>query len=66
MNDFVFQCSFGGQSLKRIKKEMEDSEKQQIEGYQLLKFIDNKLYGVLEGPPNTYFEKGIFSFCNNI
>ena len=62
MNDFVFQCSIGGQSLKRIKKEMEDSAKQQIEGYQLLKFIDNKLYGVLEGPPNTYFENGFFNF----
>ena len=28
----------------------------------MLKFIDNKLYGVLEGPPNTYFEKGFFQF----
>ena len=62
MNDFVFQCSIGSYSLMRIKKEMEDSGKQQIEGYQLLKFIDNKLYGVLEGPPNTYFENGFFNF----
>ena len=62
MNDFVFQCSFGGYSLKRIQKEITDSGKQQFEGYQLLKFIDNKLYGVLEGPPNTYFENGFFHF----
>ena len=62
MNDFVFQCSIGSYSLMRIKKEMEDSGKQQIEGYQLLKFIDSKLYGVLEGPPNTYFENGFFNF----
>ena len=32
------------------------------EGYQIFGLIDNILYGVLEGPPNTIYENGFFQF----
>ena len=32
------------------------------DGFQTFGFIDLKLYGVLEGPPNTIYENGFFQF----
>lgn len=62
MKDFIFKPSLGGHSYNRVRKEIEDSKHNQNEGYQLFKFIGDKLYGVLEGPPNTYYENGFLHF----
>ena len=47
---------------KKINKIIKDNEKQENEGYQIFGYIDFKLYGVLEGPPNTIYENGFFQF----
>ena len=47
---------------KKFKKFVEIEEKCCYGGYQLFAFIDNKLHGVLEGPPNTIYENGFFQF----
>ena len=45
-------------STKRwLDKVMIDNEKGQNEGYQIFALIDLKLYGVLEGPPNTIYDE---------
>ena len=41
---------------------MELNEKDGNKGYQIFGLIDLKLYGVLEGPPNTIYENGFFQF----
>ena len=46
----------------RIKKEYNDSSKNFLEGFHLFDFIENTLYGVLEGPPDTDYENGFFHF----
>ena len=53
---------FGESLLKRINREINDCIKDKEEGYQLFAFIEDKLYGVLEGPPDTPFENGFFQF----
>ena len=47
---------------KKINKIIKDNEKHENEGYQIFGYIDYKLYGVLEGPPNTIYENGFFQF----
>ena len=47
---------------KKINKIIKDNEKHENEGYQIFEYIDFKLYGVLEGPPNTIYENGFFQF----
>ena len=45
-----------------IKKIREIDVKSQYEGFQIYGIIDNKLIGVIEGPPKTSFENGFFLF----
>ena len=47
---------------KKINKIIKDNEIHENEGYQIFGYIDFKLYGVLEGPPNTIYENGFFQF----
>ena len=50
------------EGIKRIIKEYQDMVKYGYEGFQLFGFIEDRLYGVLEGPPDTSFENGFFPF----
>jgi len=47
---------------KKINNIIKFNEEQENEGYQIFEYIDFKLYGVLEGPPNTIYENGFFQF----
>ena len=58
----IFQPSLDISHNKNFKKLVELEEKCCYGGYQLFGFIDNKLHGVLEGPPNTIYENGFFQF----
>ena len=49
-------------NLKRLNKEIKDLLDAKGEGFQLFGFIENKIYGVLEGPPNSPYENGFFRF----
>ena len=60
---FTDKISLNADSRKRITKEYENIVKYcRYEGFQLFGFIEDKLYGVLEGIPDTYFENGFFPF----
>ena len=48
--------------LKRLNKEIKDLLDAKGEGFQLFGFIENKIYGVLEGPPYSPYENGFFRF----
>ena len=48
--------------LKRLNKEIKDLLDAKGEGFQLFGFIENKIYGVLEGPPNSPYENEFFRF----
>ena len=54
--------SFG--CIKHFNKQMIYNETYEFnnEGYQIFGLIDENLYGVLEGPPNTIYENGFFQF----
>ena len=54
--------SIAGPTLKRINKEIKDYNNDKYEGFQLFAFIEDKIYGVLQGLPNTLFENGFFYF----
>ena len=60
--------SLGELTYKRIQNEINNldnikSYNNGMEiGFQIFGFIEDALYGVLEGPPNTYYEKGFFNF----
>ena len=66
VKEVIYQPSslFEYGSKMRIRKEMNDNEINDCnnEGYQVFGLIDNKLYGVLEGPPNSIYENGFFQF----
>ena len=66
VKEVIYQPSslFVHSAEMRIRKEMNDNEINDCnnEGYQVFGLIDNKLYGVLEGPPNTIYENGFFQF----
>ena len=60
--NIINQSSLEGYTLKRINKEIIQCNNDQYEGFQLFAFIEDKLYGVLQGPSNTPFENGFFQF----
>ena len=60
--DIIYQSSIKGSSMNRIIKEIINCNNVQYEEFQLFGFIDDKVYGVLEGLPNTPFENGFFQF----
>ena len=47
---------------KTLKRLLDEEKKDCYGGYQLFALIENKLHGVLEGPPNTIYENGFFQF----
>lgn len=47
---------------KRIFKELKDVVRFQIDGFLIFGLIEDKLYGVLEGPTNSFYENGFFQF----
>ena len=49
-------------SIKRFLKEFEDLPKGSYEGFQIYGIKNNKCIGVIEGPPQTPYEKGFFLF----
>jgi ubiquitin-protein ligase len=76
LNTIDFKCSFSFSDkftnhavsimVKAIKK---IDIKSQYEGFQIYGIIDNKVIGVIEGPPKTSFENGFFLFemiVNNV
>ena len=66
--DIIYKCSGNFGAHSRLKAEIvklkNDFEKQNFyyEGFQIYGIIDEKLIGVMEGPPNTSYEKGFFLF----
>ena len=54
-------------SIKHFNRQMIYNEKSEFnnEGYQIFGLINENLYGVLEGPPNTIYENGFFQFKIN-
>ena len=58
----IFQPSLDMALNKRIKRLLDEEKNDCCGGYQLFALIDNKLQGVLEGPPNTIYENGFFQF----
>ena len=51
-----FQDGFFERNVeRRLKSECKNVEKKNLEGFQIFGFIEDKLYGVLEGPPDTYY-----------
>ena len=49
-------------SKRRILKELSDLTKDLSEGFQIYGIRNNKCIGVIEGPPQTPYEKGFFLF----
>ena len=47
---------------KNFLKQIKIINKENDEGFKIFGFIDLKLYGILEGPPNTIYENGFFQF----
>ena len=59
---FIFEPQLEGPVLKRTKYILIDNYKNEYSGTFIFSFIDNELRGVIEGPPNTPYENGIFFF----
>ena len=47
---------------KRIIKEYKDILESGIEGFQIFGLIEQSIFGILEGPPDTIYENGFFLF----
>ena len=66
--DIIYKYSGNYKVDKRLRKEMRDLKHDfeennfYYEGFQIYGLIDEKLIGVMEGPPNTLYEKGFFLF----
>ena len=60
LKDLRMQPNLPHSTIKRIGVEIKNSK--DYEGFQILGFIDDKVHGVLEGPPGTIFENGFFQF----
>ena len=60
---FIYQPSYESSIIGgRLDKELKNKDNDNDEGYQIFGFKGMKLYGVLEGPPNTPYEYGFFQF----
>ena len=60
---FIYQPSYESSIIRgRLDKELKNKDNDNDEGYQIFGFKGMKLYGVLEGPPNTPYEYGFFQF----
>ena len=62
INSIKYECkqSIKGIAEKRLVKELNNVLF--AEGFEIYGFIDNKIIGVLEGPPHTIYENGYFLF----
>ena len=56
----IFNNSINEKIRKRLVKEINDTKYE--EGYEIHCLIDNKIFGILEGPPETIYEDGYFKF----
>ena len=58
--NFIFNYTINEKIGKRLVKEIIDT--QFVDGYEIYGLIDNKIIGILEGPPETIYENGYFKF----
>ena len=76
LNTIDFKCSISisdkahNDMISKMTKAIKKIDiKSQYEGFQIYEIIDNKVIGVIEGPPKTSFENGFFLFemiVNNV
>ena len=63
MKNVIYQPTLTAHYLQiHLKRVMNHIRKEEDEGYQVFGLIEDKVYGVIEGPPNTIFEHGFFQF----
>ena len=60
MNKFS-SSNYSG-NIRLIKEFKDVAECPDYEGIQLFGFVENMIHGVLEGPPDTFYENGFFQF----
>ena len=62
IENIIFDNNWEGSIKHILESRINWSKRYDCEGYQIFGLIGDKLYGVLEGPPDTYYENGFFQF----